>query len=53
MNETYGGAEDEPGGRVEVRESGVRYEVDLGRGQKTGFYADQRENRPAGPSRRS
>jgi len=30
---------------VEVREDGVRFLVDLRRGQKTGHYADQRENR--------
>jgi 23S rRNA (cytosine1962-C5)-methyltransferase len=30
---------------VEVREDGLRYRVDLESIQKTGFYADQRENR--------
>lgn len=30
---------------VHVREHGVRYEVSVGAGQKTGFYLDQRENR--------
>ncbi len=32
---------------VEVSESGVGYEVDLRRGQKTGLFLDQRENRAA------
>ena len=32
---------------VEVREGPVRYEVDLRRGQKTGLFLDQRENREA------
>lgn len=32
-------------GPVEVVEHGVRYRVDPIKGQKTGFYADQRENR--------
>jgi 23S rRNA (cytosine1962-C5)-methyltransferase len=38
---------DEPGEAevVEVREHGVRYRVDAGGGQKTGFYCDQRDNR--------
>ncbi|MEZ6194443.1 MAG: class I SAM-dependent rRNA methyltransferase [Planctomycetota bacterium] len=35
----------EPEGPVEVREEGVRHLVDFARGQKSGFYADQRENR--------
>ncbi len=30
---------------VEIVEYGVRFQVDLMRGQKTGFYLDQRENR--------
>jgi 23S rRNA (cytosine1962-C5)-methyltransferase len=33
--------------RVEVREGAVRYEVDPWRGQKTGLFLDQRENREA------
>jgi 23S rRNA (cytosine1962-C5)-methyltransferase len=33
--------------RIEVVENGVRYEVDLRRGQKTGLFLDQRENRLA------
>jgi 23S rRNA (cytosine1962-C5)-methyltransferase len=32
---------------VSVREGAVRYEVDLRRGQKTGLFLDQRENRQA------
>ncbi len=35
----------EPPARLEVRESGLRYLVDLHAGQKTGFYLDQRESR--------
>ncbi|HKO86914.1 MAG TPA: class I SAM-dependent rRNA methyltransferase [Burkholderiales bacterium] len=30
---------------VEIEEGGVRYRVDVAKGQKTGFYLDQRENR--------
>jgi 23S rRNA (cytosine1962-C5)-methyltransferase len=30
---------------IEISENGVRYIVDLRRGQKTGFFLDQRENR--------
>lgn len=30
---------------VEVAENGIRYQVDLLEGQKTGFFLDQRENR--------
>jgi 23S rRNA (cytosine1962-C5)-methyltransferase len=33
--------------RVEVREGAVRYDVDPWRGQKTGLFLDQRENRAA------
>ena len=36
---------EEPPGRVEVREQGCRFLVDIRRGHKTGFYLDQRENR--------
>jgi 23S rRNA (cytosine1962-C5)-methyltransferase len=36
-----------PSEPVLIRESGLSYEVDLGSGQKTGFYCDQRENRRA------
>lgn len=35
----------EPPARLEVREHGVRFLVDLRSGQKTGFYLDQRESR--------
>jgi 23S rRNA (cytosine1962-C5)-methyltransferase len=31
--------------RVEIRENGLRFAVDPGEGQKTGFFLDQRENR--------
>lgn len=34
-----------PDGPVEIREHGRRYEVDVLRGQKTGFYLDQRDAR--------
>ena len=30
---------------VTIREDGIAYEVDVARGQKTGFYLDQRDNR--------
>ncbi len=30
---------------VRIREHGARFEVDVARGQKTGFFLDQRENR--------
>jgi 23S rRNA (cytosine1962-C5)-methyltransferase len=33
--------------RIEVRDGAVRYEVDPWRGQKTGLFLDQRENREA------
>lgn len=33
--------------RVTIREIGVEYEIDLWRGQKTGLFLDQRENRLA------
>ncbi len=32
---------------VEVREDGIEYDVDVRRGQKTGLFLDQRENREA------
>jgi 23S rRNA (cytosine1962-C5)-methyltransferase len=35
---------DEPG-VVRIEEDGIRYEVDVPAGQKTGFYLDQRDNR--------
>lgn len=34
-------------GAVEVEENGIRYEVDLLKGQKTGFFLDQKLNRRA------
>ncbi len=33
------------GGSAHFRENGIAYDLDLTKGQKTGFYADQRENR--------
>ncbi len=30
---------------IEIRENGIRYLVDIGAGQKTGFFLDQRDNR--------
>lgn len=36
---------DAPAGPVIVREGPARYEVDVVRGQKTGYFLDQRENR--------
>ncbi|MPY67778.1 23S rRNA (cytosine(2499)-C(5))-methyltransferase [Deinococcus sp. SDU3-2] len=35
----------EPGGPVIFRETGLKFEADVVRGQKTGFFLDQRENR--------
>jgi 23S rRNA (cytosine1962-C5)-methyltransferase len=35
----------EPSGPVLFRENGLRFEADLARGQKTGFFLDQRDNR--------
>ena len=35
----------EPGDRLVISEHGLGYYVDIPRGQKTGFYLDQRENR--------
>jgi 23S rRNA (cytosine1962-C5)-methyltransferase len=37
----------EPPERVGVEEHGIRYEVDVRRGHKTGFYIDQRDSRLA------
>lgn len=34
-----------PAGPVVFRETGLRFEADVWRGQKTGFFLDQRENR--------
>ncbi|MBI2827327.1 MAG: class I SAM-dependent rRNA methyltransferase [Planctomycetia bacterium] len=36
-----------PEGPVFIEEHGIRYGIELGIGQKTGFYLDQRENRRA------
>ncbi len=36
---------EEPPDFVEIREHGVKFIVDVKRGQKTGFFLDQRENR--------
>lgn len=33
--------------RVEMQENGVRFQVDVKEGQKTGFFLDQKENRAA------
>ena len=35
----------EPPVSIEIQEAGIRYLVDIRRGQKTGFYLDQRANR--------
>lgn len=35
----------EPADRIRIREDGLSYWVDLGRGQKTGFFLDQRGSR--------
>ena len=36
-----------PGDRVELKENGIRFLVDVRRGQKTGYFLDQKENRAA------
>jgi 23S rRNA (cytosine1962-C5)-methyltransferase len=36
-----------PDGPLMIVDNGLKYEVDLAEGQKTGFYLDQRENRVA------
>ena len=41
------GLETDPEGRVQIRENGILYEVDYIRGQKTGFFLDQKYNRAA------
>ena len=43
--ETYVRVEQGTAGRIAVEENGVRYFADLGQGQKTGWYYDQRDNR--------
>jgi 23S rRNA (cytosine1962-C5)-methyltransferase len=39
------GPDGPPPARVKIREHGVRFEVDLEEGHKTGFFCDQRDNR--------
>jgi 23S rRNA (cytosine1962-C5)-methyltransferase len=41
------GQEEKAGAPVEILEAGLRFRVSLASGQKTGFYVDQRLNRPA------
>jgi 23S rRNA (cytosine1962-C5)-methyltransferase len=36
-----------PAGELVIGDAGLRFRVNLGAGQKTGFYVDQRLNRPA------
>ncbi len=43
--EQYVRAEKGEMGRIAVEENGARYFADLGQGQKTGWYYDQRDNR--------
>jgi 23S rRNA (cytosine1962-C5)-methyltransferase len=43
--ESYVRAEKGEMGRIAVEENGARYFADLGQGQKTGWYYDQRDNR--------
>jgi 23S rRNA (cytosine1962-C5)-methyltransferase len=43
--ELYVRAEKGQTGRIAVEENGARYFADLGQGQKTGWYYDQRDNR--------
>ena len=43
--ELYVRAEKGAMGRIAVEENGARYFADLGQGQKTGWYYDQRDNR--------
>jgi 23S rRNA (cytosine1962-C5)-methyltransferase len=43
--ELYVRAEKGQMGRIAVEENGIRYFADLGQGQKTGWYYDQRDNR--------
>ncbi len=46
-------ARDEEADEVEVQENGIRFWVDLGRGQKGGLFLDQRDNRKAVAERAS
>src|SRR6202041_297030 len=43
--ELYVRAELGSAGRIVIEENGARYFADLGSGQKTGWYYDQRDNR--------
>lgn len=43
--DSYVRAEKGDMGRIAVEENGIRYFADLGSGQKTGWYYDQRDNR--------
>lgn len=43
--ESYVRVEQGMAGRIAVEENGARYFADLGQGQKTGWYYDQRDNR--------
>jgi 23S rRNA (cytosine1962-C5)-methyltransferase len=43
--DSYVRAEKGSAGRIAVEENGIRYFADLGAGQKTGWYYDQRDNR--------
>jgi 23S rRNA (cytosine1962-C5)-methyltransferase len=43
--ESYVRVEQGAAGRIAVEENGARYFADLGQGQKTGWYYDQRDNR--------
>ena len=43
----FGRAGDHPEEHVELRENGLLWRLKPGKGQKTGFYTDQRENRAA------
>src|SRR5215469_372146 len=43
--ESYVRVEQGTAGRIAVEENGARYFADLGQGQKTGWYYDQRDNR--------
>ncbi len=43
--EAYVRVEKGAAGRIAVEENGARYFADLGQGQKTGWYYDQRDNR--------
>jgi 23S rRNA (cytosine1962-C5)-methyltransferase len=37
----------QPAGSLLIEEGGLKFEVNIASGQKTGFYLDQRDNRPA------